>query len=398
MKPRRVGVAAMVGFVASASCAGLVGITGNYTTVDGGEGDARSADAPPPGDTEQPDGFSDHKTLDTISSDRADSSPGCPAPNTLCGSSCVDLGTDLANCGHCGTSCSTTSPSTASCTGGVCVVELTPGVVSTSIALGANDVYLAAGLENAILSVPKAGGTPSTLTSQSLPVPITSDGVDLYWGDIGDSPGVYRCPIAGCSPMSLSTDQVAGVALATGGGRVFWVGTKGDLYACNTVGCASTPTDMGSSSSSSRSIVTYGGSVYWASPGGTTGPTGIFSKPIGGGTPQTIATSPAECLAVDSVGNLYWVTSAGEVMKCAAAACTPTSLVPGTYMAPIYYPIATDGTSLYWSDQTSIYKCSVAGCTMPTVLVTEETYDIAIDGTSVYAANGADGLIKITPK
>jgi hypothetical protein len=400
MKPERVGIAALVGLVVSAGCAGLVGISGDYTIADGGEGDARSVDAPSPDDTHLPpkDGVSDQPSFDTSGDHKVDSSPGCSPPKTLCGPTCVDLDTDLANCGHCGTSCTTTSPSTASCTGGFCVVELIPGVVSTSIALGTNDVYLAAGLSNAILSVPKIGGTPSTLTSQSLPVPITTDGVNLYWGDIGGSPGVYSCPIAGCTPKSLSTDQVAGVALATGGGLVYWVGDNGDLYSCNTVGCASTPKDTGSSSATSRSIVTYGGSVYWASPGGTTSPTGIFSKPIGGGTLQTIATSPAECLAVDSVGNLYWVTSAGEVMKCTAAACAPTSLVPGTYKSTLYYPIATDGTSLYWSDLASIYKCSVSGCTTPTVLVTEPTYDIAVDGTSVYAANGTDGLSRITPK
>jgi hypothetical protein len=390
--------ACVTGLGALASCAGLVGITGDYTIADGAVVESGPFDgSPPPSDhASPPDGKSEGSMRDTFVAEAGDSSSGCMPPKTMCGTSCVDLSTDLANCGHCGTACTTTAPSTASCTEGSCVVDLIPGIVATSIILDTSNVYLATGLGNSILSVQKAGGTPSTVASQSLPIPLASDGVDLYWSDTGSTTGLFKCPLGCSAPKPISTLEVTGTDLGLGGGFVFFA-AGGNLNACSKSGCSSSPRIVGQTSAFSRGTVTDGTNIYWASAGGT-GPSGIFRQALAGGSTTTISTSPAENLIADAALNLYWVTSAGAVMTCRAASCSPTTLVSGTYKAIVYYAIATDGASLYWSNSTTIYKCSVAGCSSPTVVLKEPTYDLAVDGTSVFAANGGAGLRKITPK
>ncbi|HEY4122756.1 MAG TPA: hypothetical protein VGM56_33060, partial [Byssovorax sp.] len=58
---------------------------------------------------------------------------------TVCGSGCVDLTTDLDNCGACDTPCAAAAPSTATCAAGRCVVEL----AATAGTAGFTDVVLA---------------------------------------------------------------------------------------------------------------------------------------------------------------------------------------------------------------------------------------------------------------
>jgi hypothetical protein len=69
--------------------------------------------------------------------------------------------------------------------------------------------------------------------------------------------------------------------------------------------------------------------------------------------------------------------------------------------------IATDGTSVYWSETGLIRKCAVAGCNdSPTTIATTVTdaAGLAVDDHAVYWAetgspNGAAyGLIRMAPK
>jgi hypothetical protein len=404
---------AAVGALLLASCAQLAGITGDYTVADGGLDvgldDGHRTDGFAHGDSSSRsdggDAASEGSAHDGENGETApDSSPGCSPPKTICGSDCVDLDTDLSNCGHCGTTCSAAAPTVATCAGGLCELALVPeaGLGAVTIALGTSDVYVATGLGNVVASVPKGGGTVVTLVDSDLPVAIGTDGTDVYWGTFGTGGGVYKCPVTGCaSPTTLATSELLDINLAVGGGYVFWnEKTTFDVLSCATGGCGETPKVRGTTEANSRGFVVYKSDVYWASPGGGTTTPGIFSQPLGSpsATPTTVTSLSAQCLAIDSSGNLYWATAAGEVTTCEATSCTPRPLLTALYAPFSVYPIATDGVSVYWSDQNEVYKCSVSGCSTPTVIPVAHTEDIAVDTTSLYLANGTGGLLQITPK
>jgi hypothetical protein len=413
VKTRTWILAFVTGFFGSISCAQIAGITGDYTLADGGLSDGGSGDSQSPTDGHAPtndgadarDGASDQDATDAQHDGRVGDSSSCPPSETPCGTSCVDLATDLANCGQCSRACTTAAPSTATCIAGLCIVSLLEdGGDAVTIALGTDSVYAATGELYDVVSVPKTGGAVSTLvtTPTQLPFAIATDGTDVYWGSFGGDGGVYKCPVAGCpTPTTIVSSVLLDVNLAVGGGSVYWVSKASELDSCSTSGACATPKARGGSSAFSRGIVTDGADVYWASPGPSPSPVGIFSQPIGSpaATPTSLTTSPAENLALDTSGNLYWLTSSGAVMTCPVSACgAPRSLLTATYTPIGIYPIATDGTSLYWSDEAKVYKCSVKGCTAPTEIPIPRVEDLAVDDAALYLAAGFDGLYEVTPK
>ena len=119
--------------------------------------------------------------MDASSHDSCTIGCGCPQGQTMCGATCVDLASNLGNCGTCGASCTTSSPSTATCTAARCIVTLaSSGGYGSGIAVDATSVYWAN--QGSVLKVPLGGGSTTTLVaSAGQCFQIAVNASNLYW-------------------------------------------------------------------------------------------------------------------------------------------------------------------------------------------------------------------------
>jgi hypothetical protein len=78
-----------------------------------------------------------------------------------------------------------------------------------------------------ILSVPVGGGAPVTLSSsQTAPAAIATDGVNLYWTNVGNptslAGSIVRMTIGGGQPVTLVSDGVTPLGIAVDSTSVYW--------------------------------------------------------------------------------------------------------------------------------------------------------------------------------
>ena len=96
-------------------------------------------------------------------------------------------------------------------------------------------------------------------------------------------------------------------------------------------------------------------------------------------------------IAIDST-NVYWITGAGAVRKCAVGGCggAPTTLADG--LGPLC-GVAIDLANVYWTacdTSPAVMKCAIAGCSLtPTTIASSLDYPqgIVSNGTNVYFAD-----------
>jgi hypothetical protein len=329
--------------------------------------------------------------------------PRCPAGFTLCpfsegigavdrGSICVDLQTDLSNCGQCGVVCAT-----GLCVGGVCDAKLPRVLVtglggSTLLALDATNVFFAdsgkgmigrvaktggatqmlasgepnvqgfavddthvywsSSVGNAIKRIPKGGGAIEVVSAASDPRALAVDGADVFWanhanGKLLKAPKQGGGPITQLSQLEISTAVLADVQLD--GDYIYW--EAGDPWG---LGVFRMPKD---GSASATYIMGLGGNmlafdqdyVY----AGTWDGFGVYRRRKDLSEPAFIATvtgggdSHILTLAVagiftysDYIGGM----SSGRALKCGG-------LVPIHHFSrsPFGFgtPVVTDGAHLY---------------------------------------------------
>jgi hypothetical protein len=134
--------------------------------------------------------------------------------------------------------------------------------------------------------------------------------------------------------------------------------------------------------------------VYWTNADGS-----LATLSLNGGSPNTLAAAPAPSglsvgchVAVDKT-NAYWANGAG-VMTVPLVGGTPRMLAAD----PQAFGIAVDATSVYWTDiaQGHVMKVPIGGGA-PTTLAASSgnAPDIAIDSTSAYWVNESTFLMKV---
>jgi hypothetical protein len=328
-----------------------------------------------------------------------------PAPTDCHG---VNLQTDNRNCGACGNPCTASAPSTATCTGGRCLVTLASGQGSPMGIVVDTDVVYWTGT-TAVLKVSKMGGKPVTVVGGQLggPYTLTMDDSNLYWVNYlsdqndksnGDHCKVMQAPKNGGPAIMLASDQPT----------AYW------------------------------GIAVDATSVYWTVTPSFTYPTGSIMKvPIGGGTPIALATNQYDPtgLAVDAT-NVYWTTAYYDLMKVGINGGVPLRLANGVGPAPlvlrdgsiysfvgdnvvkaplnggdvttlasspgnIYQEgIAVDETSVYWTENDKIINATTDGGNRTTLLSGQPNpWTMAVDATSLYWTDPKAGTVmKLSPK
>jgi hypothetical protein len=163
--------------------------------------------------------------------------PVCVAPAIGCGSNCVDVATDAANCGACGYACGAGS----TCAQGACApVAVVSGVVAPyAFALDATNLYFASPVVHLVgnaaqplLKAPRGGGAaailelPGQLTFRSRTLAIA--GSTLYFGNLASPGALLRAPAAGGDVTTHAASQGAIYFLVTQGAHVWWSTFTGD--------------------------------------------------------------------------------------------------------------------------------------------------------------------------
>ncbi len=323
----------------------------------------------------------------------------CSSGLSWCNGACVDKQTNNSNCGGCGIPCSATSPSTATCTAGRCLVTFVSGEeFPYGITVDARSVYWTNISDGTVMEVAIGGGIPTTLASgQASPSDIAVDATSVYWTNAGGT--VMKVPTGGGTLTTLASGQITPFRMAVDTSNVYWTSLDGGLVVKVPIG-GGPPTTL-ASGDSPAGITVDATSVYWTN----SSPTGTVMKvPTGGGTVTTLASGQNRPLgiAVDAT-SVYWTNfaSGGTVMKVATGGGTPTTLALGQD-AP--RGIAVDARSVYWTNYDSagtVMKVATGGGSA-TTLASSQNYPygvIAVDAASIYWTNVGDGTVmKLTPK
>jgi len=202
--------------------------------------------------------------------------------------------------------------------------------------------------------------TPTALASgQADPLAMAIDATNVYWvsqGSISAANGtVVKVPLNGGTPITLASGQSDPIAVAVDATNVYWidltaVGTNayvGTVLKVPIAGGAVTTLAFGQSSPTA--IAVDGTYVYWTQ----INPGAVVKAPVGGGSVITIAgnitTGTLGGLAVDSQ-NLYWSIQGQKVGAIVSSPLGGNTVV--TLKGGLDYPraMATDSTSIYWTD------------------------------------------------
>ena len=290
---------------------------------------------------------------------------GCPAGLTACSGSCIDVQTSNGNCGSCGTVCSISSPSTAQCTTGRCLVTLASAQVSpTDLAVDSHHVYWntfgTGATDGTTMKVPIGGGSSVTIASGQLnPYGIAVDASNVYWTN---DTYIMKSPIGSSAPTPFATGQAQPCAMATDGTNVYW-------------------TNVGNSP-------TFSGS--------------LMKMPVGATSPTPLASGSTYGGLVLTATNIYWVekiypvNNSGKVMKRPLGG---TSATPLASSQPFPYRLAVDASFVFWTnydDNTLMRASSIDGSGLTQVASQVSPYDVATDGSYVYFATTTGSIMKMS--
>jgi hypothetical protein len=332
--------------------------TGDATTD---SGDIDSSDAETTGSL---DGSSDANGGLDASSD-ADSSPGIQdasvdAPiDAAC--SVIGLNDDSANCGACGNSCGA-----GVCTAGHCTTILATKVNEPQgVAVDDSHLFFASpdySLSAPIFTIPLAGGTPTALVSPP-PSPsvssstyVTRVGTKLFWTAGGIDDEVFSAPTGGGAATRISNSEMLPGPIVSDGTTVYWLDRTRIRYAPIATGTPATlnvVSDAGTPFDTPTDIAVDGTYVYWGNQSSAHGTATIWraNKTDGSGA-VALATGldPVRGITIDS-STLYFTSSypltTHGVYSIPIGGGTPTPLVT-TESDPS--AIVSDATAIYWID------------------------------------------------
>jgi hypothetical protein len=389
--------------------AGCTTLLGDFSTgADGGSGshpDGSVNDVGPGSEGAHDTGAGDANSSDgNVPTDAVTDTSGCAAPLKVCSNACVDVKSDVHNCGRCGHDCQG-----GACQAGICqalaLAQASPG---NDIATDGAHVYWVSRAGSALYQVDVNGQNFMTLgPSASSPFNVITGGGYVYWTtvnlgsgavainqtkpgnpnstmilasftgvqsqagiayDVTDTAvwlnynnfmgyGVEECsiPSALCS-VATSFAGTATDNMATDGTSFVYFGDKvgGVIEQATLPGANVSPV---TSSASAPNLLAYSsGTLYWADSGSST----LWRYNAALGPPMNIGStgSPVDGLAADAT-NIYWGQSASGTLSYApntgGSAVTYVQGTAGT--TPMR--MARDGVALYYLQGNGAYKVAL---------------------------------------
>jgi len=233
------------------------------------------------------------------------------------------------------------------------------------------------------------GGTPAVLatfkTYKAFNGAIAVDGTAVYLA-VGS---VLKVPKAGGSPTILSSANAT--ALVADSANIYYT-TSSSLNKVSKTGGTSTVLVTYGEQTSAR-LAVDANAIYWSDCQSNVG--SVMKVSIGGGSPVAVASGQQQpCgIAVDSV-NLYWnnVSESNTIMKSALQGGTPAAIWNGNAWGG---DLLADGANLYWSTGSSEILRMPIGAATPVTIANGQgggNYSLAADSNSVYwTKSGSQG-------
>lgn len=263
-----------------------------------------------------------------------------------------------------------------------------------------------------IFAVPATGGTPETFHQESsILYSMTADASHLYWSQLPlmpmARPQIRRRPFAGGPAQDVVTlaGDVSG-EIAVAGNDVFYALFDGVQYTIEKVATSGgTPVALAVTPDRPLSLAVDAGAVYWLDA------TSIRTVPITGGTPVTVHTglqSPVD-LVVAAGQYLLWTENAccpvtGRVMRVPISGGTAVEIAAAPDAPRRMF---VHGDEVLWAEGVPqaqrpigagrVAKAPISGgptTTLAAGLAGDTFTPLAVDGTSIYAADG-DKVVRL---
>jgi sugar lactone lactonase YvrE len=278
----------------------------------------------------------------------------------------------------------------------------------TSLAVDADYAYLLISYPApSITRVPLDGGSPASLATSPVPTGLAIDSTTVYWTDEDvDGGAVLGVPKAGGTVTTLAGGLPPPGPIAVQGSAVYWASSGSGGAACD-AGCAPSVATVaktggaistlytGPASSFPDAIVAHGSSVYLSTSDGR-----IVDIPDDGGASKLLRyeLTSNEGIADDDA-YVYWVNTSGNVMKIAVDGGAATVLAYSQQTGSI----AVDSTGVYWpnsgdGDGTVMMVQLDGGAPVTIAAGLGYPQGIALGPAGIYWFNDQGELWEATPK
>lgn len=358
--------------VAAAGCGGRSELASPSTT-DAGEG----ADSGAPGDA----GVESGGPVDSGASSDAEAGTGEPEAAPPCvpstGLTTLASGVDANSIAVDGTNLYWTRASTndtyavmkVSRCGGPAITLASGPKGAGSVAVDGRNVYWIAtngespSFPSQLLSVSVEGGQVTTLATGSGFAWVALDDTSAYWtAQPPNQPSlgaVMSVPLAGGTASTLASAVYGPTGIAAAAGKVYWSSTgsgwhNGEIFSEPPSG--GTPTGIAWNTGLPANLVINSTSAFWTAQlmynylTGEPQVSAVLTVPLGGGTVTTLAATPVSSasevsgpMAADDA-SLYYVL--GGIVRLPLNGAQPVMVAPNTPLE-----MTVDATSLYWIEQ-----------------------------------------------